>query len=370
MANAIAFLVTSSAGAPVTGATAGMTVLARDVTGAVRTAPAVTELGEGIYQVQPTDADELAGTALLIDTGAGNEPRRLTATCFLPDKSNQFFAFTLEDTAGALWLGAAPTVGSYRGKDGIARTAPALAALAGTYLYALIPTPVDIAAEVGFRVDGPAGSAQSYWTGDTEPIVIVVTTLVTPPVVVLWSDLEDALRAWVVATTGLPEGDVIWAEQTGARPAGVSFATLKIGTLIPLGAVDEVATNYDALRPAHQEIELQVRSLREFSVSAQFFSDNSTGNSTARVYAQKAQSGLALPSVRSNLHAVGLSPFDRGSVQVVNTLIGTRWESRAILEPRFYVMLTDSEFTTWIEHCEPASYLGPPDLGTRDNIDI
>lgn len=185
-----------------------------------------------------------------------------------------------------------------------------------------------------------------------------------------WSILEDTIRNWVVASTGLPQADVIWAEQTGARPVGNSFATLKIGTLTPLGAVDEVATNYDAGRPAHQEIELQVRSLREFSVSVQFFSDDATGDTTARAYAQRAQSGLSLPSVRSNLQAAGLSPFDRGSVQVNSILLGNRWESRALLEPRFYVMLTDSEFTTWIEHCTPTSYMGPPDLGTRDNIDI
>jgi hypothetical protein len=185
-----------------------------------------------------------------------------------------------------------------------------------------------------------------------------------------WAALEDSIRTWVVASTGLPAADVIWAEQTGARPLTGAFATLKLGALIPLGAVDEVVSNYDATRPAHQEIELQVRALRECGISAQFFSPEVTGNTSARAYAQKAQSGLALPSVRAALADVGLSPFDRGSVQVLNALIGTKWEARALLEPRFYVMLTDSEFTTWIEHCTPASYLGPPDLGTRDNIDI
>jgi hypothetical protein len=171
MADARDFFVTDSAGAPLLGAAGGMSAIARDVTGATRTAPAVTEVGDGMYQVLPTDADETAGTLVLVDCGAGSEPRRVSIECFKGDNSNQFFGLHVENTAGALWTGAAPTVGSYRDATGAARTAPTLVAVAGAYLYVSVPSAADVTADTSIRVDGPAGSAQPYWYDDTAPLV-------------------------------------------------------------------------------------------------------------------------------------------------------------------------------------------------------
>jgi hypothetical protein len=225
MADARPFLITDSTGAPLTGAAAGMTVLARDVVGGVRTPPAVTEVGEGVYQVQVTDADETAGTVVLVDTGAGNEPRRLVLTCYKADGSNQFWAVCVEDPSGTLWAGAAPTIGSYRGKDGISRTPPAVVALAGAYLFAVVPTAADITADVEARIDGPAGSAQAYWNGSTEPIptlpVIAPSTGMEGEAVVI-----RALREYLLAY--LP-GKV--AQLNGLRAAALKSATLESFTV-------------------------------------------------------------------------------------------------------------------------------------------
>lgn len=208
MADARSFFVLSSAGVPLTGGAAGMTAFAWDVTGHARGAPAITELGEGEYQIQPTDADEAIGTAVLVDTGAGNEPRRWVAACYLADNSNQFAALVVEDLAAGLWTGTAPTIGSYRSKAGGSRTPPALVALAGAYLFALVPSAADVTADVSFRVDGPVGSAQPYWSGSTEPIItgaalVNPTASVTGPVVALavptCSDFAWDLK------TGLPK---------------------------------------------------------------------------------------------------------------------------------------------------------------------
>lgn len=168
-----------------------------------------------------------------------------------------------------------------------------------------------------------------------------------------WAALENALRAWVVSSTGLGASSVIWAEQTGARPTSTTFATLRLGGLQQVGSVDTVEHNYSAARTAGSEVELEVQSLRECAVSVQFFSSSTTGNSSARALAQLAQSSLYLPSVRDALGLVGLSVFDPGQVQNVSTLLDARFENRAVFEVRCYVMLTASEFTTWIEHCTP-----------------
>lgn len=182
-----------------------------------------------------------------------------------------------------------------------------------------------------------------------------------------WSEIEDALHVWVIAASGLP---VVWAEQTGARPPVGSFATLRLGPLVQVGAVDDVVHSYDAGRAAGAEIELEVRSVREFTASVQVFSSTTVGDNGARAIAQRTQSALYLPGARYALGLVGLSPFDPGTLQVLNQVVGTRFESRALFEVRFYVEMSLSEFTTWIEHCTPSSYMGPPDLGTAAGIDI
>jgi hypothetical protein len=147
MADARPFLVTDSSGAPVLGAAAGMVLTYVDKAGAAQASPGITELGGGLYQVLPTDADETAGRVAYVDCGAGNEPRRITLAIHKTDNSNQFFAFHAEDTAGALWTGAAPTFASYTDKAGGARTAPTLTAIAAAYLWVATPSAADVTAD-------------------------------------------------------------------------------------------------------------------------------------------------------------------------------------------------------------------------------
>lgn len=170
MADARDFVIRSSTGAPVVGATP--TVIARSIAGAVRTPPAIVEHGIGVYRFTPTDDDEAVGTVVHIDCGAGREPRRFTFACFKADNSNQFWALHVEDAAGALWTGSAPTVGgfAYTSPAG-ARTPPTLVAVEGAYLFVAVPTAADVAADVAIRITGPAGSSQAEWVGQTAAVV-------------------------------------------------------------------------------------------------------------------------------------------------------------------------------------------------------
>lgn len=187
MADARTFLVRGPTGALLADtAAAGMAVFAYTRAGASVSAPAVAALGVGTgqFQVLPSDSDEATGTVLLIDTGVGNEPRRVVFAVHKADNSNQFWAFCVEDaTTGALWAGAAPTIGSYRSSAGVSLTPPAFDVVASPYLYALTPSASDVTADVSARIDGPAGSAQDYWTADAQPVV-PTSIIVTPPVVV------------------------------------------------------------------------------------------------------------------------------------------------------------------------------------------
>lgn len=170
MADARPFAVYDSTGAPVTGAAAGMSALAWDIAGNVRTPPSIVELGAGLYQVTPTDADEAAGTLVLVDTGAGNEPRRVAIACFEADRSNQFFGWHLEDSAGALWAGAAPTFGAWDDAAGTPRTPPTVVTVSAG-VYVAVPSTSDVTADCAGRIDSPAGAAPPYLSVATEPVV-------------------------------------------------------------------------------------------------------------------------------------------------------------------------------------------------------
>lgn len=192
MADARSMLVQSaSTGAPLEGASG--TALAWSKAGVVRAPPPVTELGEGEYQVEPTDADELEGTVVLVDFGALAHPRYFFHAVYLPDNSNQFWGVVVTTPAGALWTGAAPTVGSYRWADETDRLANAPLTVpvppASTSLFTWTPSSPDIAADATIRVDGPAGSSQPFWNDH-------VRTVTQPP---LPGDLGDDLEKKVFA---------------------------------------------------------------------------------------------------------------------------------------------------------------------------
>lgn len=169
MADVRSILVLGSDGAPLTSGVP--TVQAWDRDGAVRTPPPVAHLAGGLWSVAPTDADEAIGTVVLVDFGAGALPRRVSLAVSLANGSNQFFVVHVEDENEALWAGAAPTVGIYVDSAGAARTPPALVPVPGssTSLFALSPTAADLDIGVEGRIDGPADSAQPFWSVSSRP---------------------------------------------------------------------------------------------------------------------------------------------------------------------------------------------------------
>jgi hypothetical protein len=184
-----------------------------------------------------------------------------------------------------------------------------------------------------------------------------------------WPDVLDGLRVWVRSATGLGDGNVIWADQNGPRPTS-SFASLRIGPLVSIGPVDEVVDLYDAGRDAGQEIELRVQGVRRFTVSVQVFTPGTLDATSAHALLTRAQLALALPSIRDALADAGVTVFSLGTVQNLSALKDVKFEGRALLEIGCYTLLSVSEFTTYIETVEPESFLGPPDSGTTEEIDI
>jgi len=166
-----------------------------------------------------------------------------------------------------------------------------------------------------------------------------------------WNLIEDAIRKWVRDASRLADGQVIWSDQDGPRPLGV-FITIRLGDLLPLGAVDETATDYDPTGGPGEEIVTTVRGVREFPVSIQCFGTDTVGRDTARALLSRVQTALGLPSVREALGTVGLSPFDAGQVRNLSVILDAQFEGRALLEVRFYVVEEMTERTTYISTVE------------------
>lgn len=166
MADKVSFKLVDDSDAPLTGA-APMFVQYRDLLGNARTPPVIVELGGGQYGFSPTDADELARVAFVIDAGASADPRYLSGAIHTP--ALPFIAFHLEDGAGALWAGGNPTVGSWRDFAGNPRTPPSVLTPGGTsYLFALVPSTADLAVDVAYRIDSPAGAEPPDYSGSLE----------------------------------------------------------------------------------------------------------------------------------------------------------------------------------------------------------
>jgi hypothetical protein len=166
MADRISFGLKDANDAPLTGAVPAF-VQYRDLIGNARTPPAIVEIGGGQYGFSPTDADELARVVFLIDAGPSSDPRYLSGAIHTP--ALPFLGFHLEDGAGALWAGGNPTVGVWRDFAGNARTPPSVLTPGATaYLFALVPSTEDLAVDVAYRIDVPAGAEPPGYAGSVE----------------------------------------------------------------------------------------------------------------------------------------------------------------------------------------------------------
>ena len=162
--------------------------------------------------------------------------------------------------------------------------------------------------------------------------------------------MEAALKSAVVAGTGLPAANVVWAYQpfqAGARPSNERHITMLLGPSVPIG-IDGYTTTYDESRALGEEIELATISQREFGVLFQCFGGPPAGNRSALATLQRFRDRLALPSVRGYLTDAGMSPFSPGVVNYVPGVDGTRFEGRATLETRLYIDASESDFVGFI----------------------
>ena len=165
-----------------------------------------------------------------------------------------------------------------------------------------------------------------------------------------WTALEDALHAWVVASTGYASNRVLWRDQD-ANAKVADRITLHISGPIVLGT-DERVSATDLLEPAGQEITLSVRGDREWSLQVECYTGATTTTSDAKSILSKLQTVGQLPSKLALLDAQGISLFDLGSVQYTPEIREVAYQGRALLLMRFYSRDVASEKTGYIAEVE------------------
>ncbi len=134
-----------------------------DKTGTARSQPTITNIGGGMYEFQPTDADEIAGTCYLINCIAPTLPQYNYGS--IATDNNPFQLFCVFDLFGALSSGA-PTIGRYVDLTGIARAQPGVVQVGSiAYMYTITPSVADAAIGVAFRLDALIGTTPTYVTG-------------------------------------------------------------------------------------------------------------------------------------------------------------------------------------------------------------
>jgi hypothetical protein len=245
MADARTVPVVDSTGAPLTSGSPSVSAWAR--AGTPRTAPTVTPVASapGVWRINASDADETAGTVVLVDFGAGNLPRYWAVPVYLPDGSNQFDAVVVTNPDGTLWAGAAPTVAGYSGTSLTVTPVPG----GSTSLFAFTPAAGDLAAGAVGVILGPAGSAQPFWSYDTEPLAsggggtLPFSPGVAPEALAVDS-LVAFLRRWLPAKVAalnalrqavltsalsgpftIPSGAVLRLQGTGSSPTNVTLTS-------------------------------------------------------------------------------------------------------------------------------------------------
>lgn len=165
-----------------------------------------------------------------------------------------------------------------------------------------------------------------------------------------WKDVEDGIRAWVIAGSGLPAGNVTFLDQNGRAPGGTLIG-IRLGDPVVIGQ-DGMETLTDLDRDAGEEIEHRTFGVREFVVYLQAYTADTTGGGSARAWLSKVQASVRLPSIKAGLQAVGVSAFDLGRIQVLNKVVEAGFEGRAILEVRCYANESVSEFNGYISQSQ------------------
>lgn len=176
---------------------------------------------------------------------------------------------------------------------------------------------------------------------------------------IAWDAVENAVRTWVLAASGLAANRVYFADQDVPAGEAAPRVTIRIGGPVHLG-LDAIEQSFDPGQPAGQEILQTARGFRTITVDLQSFAPTMVGaGDTALAVMAKIQAALSLPSVRYTLNTAGLGVLQEGNIQRIPQVRQAINEDRATLSVRFCVTQSISERLGYIDSVEVRSGRGP-----------
>lgn len=171
--------------------------------------------------------------------------------------------------------------------------------------------------------------------------------------------IEAALRAWLTASmSGVA---VIFADQ-GAPVPTAPFATIKLGTLVPVGH-DHRLGYTDPGAPAYMT--QSMCGDRKLTVSVNVF------GSGAMDYARAGANALSKETVRDPLNVAGLAPAAGvPEVRELTGLLDTGFEERAQFDAMFFLGETYTDTMPVIERVSGEGTLEYPEDVARGTVDF
>lgn len=188
---------------------------------------------------------------------------------------------------------------------------------------------------------------------------------------IAWDAVENAVRTWVLAASGLASNRVYFADQDVPAGEAAPRVTIRIGGPVHLG-LDAIEQSFDPGQPAGQEILQTARGFRTITVDLQSFAPTMVGaGDTALAVMAKIQAALSLPSVRYTLNAAGLGVLQEGNIQRIPQVRQAINEDRATLSVRFCVTQSISERLGYIDSVEVRYGQGPVfELGKWPGLEV
>lgn len=162
-----------------------------------------------------------------------------------------------------------------------------------------------------------------------------------------WEAIEDALRQWVLDSSGYAEDSVVWTDQGINRPDAPMIA-LTLGDLVQLG-LDSVSYETDVGGDPGLETTTTVAGPRVCTLRVQHYGGEATGNDSSRAVLARALTALSLPVVRDSLTAAGVGIIAAGPVRNIAGVQALQIEARAVLEVRFSVQDVATSLGTYVE---------------------
>lgn len=163
--------------------------------------------------------------------------------------------------------------------------------------------------------------------------------------------IETALRAWILAGSGLGDANVIWQDGGGPRPA-TPFIAMK-HDITPYG-LDYTRYTVDSTSNGHDGHEMIATAYgdREGILTLQAFAlPTSTLAGSAAALLESVVAAQALPSIRAALRAANISIASFGPIQNIGGKVQQMavFEPRAVLEVHFWATSQVSEAATCID---------------------